>query len=673
MTEGNPFFIYETVRLLDADGRLDASAPETPWSVSLPQGVREVIGRRLDWLSDECNRVLSVAAVIGREFAVGVLQQAAELPREALLERLDEAAAARIVSDQAGGGEGATPLALGHYAFCHALIREVLYEELTGPQRVRLHRSVAEVLETSRAGAADAYLPELAHHFFQAAPGGDVERAIEYGVRAAEQALELLAWEESVAHYERVLQVEELAVPADDARRGELSVGLAQALWRAGSYPRARQAFQQAIDIARRLGDGRLLARAALGMGGWPQFRADEPPGGPAEEYRALLEEALEHVGEEELALRARLLSHLADQISMRAREAHSQRALALARESGDPEALFRALYARLTALLGPDDVARRLELATELLDLAIRRGSREKVFVARESRIRSLMALGDIPAMDREIEACDALAEELRLPVYRHSLARFRLARALADGRLDEAERLNRVIAELGRKSDDANAEFLFDALTGWIRYLRGDLPAARNLAEALVGRVSFLGAMPWAFAAFLYAEIDEPEPARRHFERVAEGSFADVPRDEAWLITLALASEACAYLGDRRRAEPLYELLLPHADLLVSHQHIRVYMGSMHYVLGRLAQTRGEREGAAAHYEAALESSRRIGARPHLARSQRAYAQMLLAGEPVAADQRRRARELLEQAQTTARELGMNRLLEQVRQVEA
>jgi tetratricopeptide (TPR) repeat protein len=408
-------------------------------------------------------------------------------------------------------------------------------------------------------------------------------------------------------------------------------------------------------------------------MGGWPQFRADEPPGGPAEEYRALLEEALEHVGEEELALRARLLSHLADQISMRAREAHSQRALALARDSGDPEALFRALYARLTALLGPDDVARRLELATELLDLAIRRGSREKVFVARESRIRSLMALGDIPAMDREIEACDALAEELRLPVYRHSLARFRLARALADGRLDEAERLNRVIAELGRKSDDANAEFLFDALTGWIRYLRGDLPAARNLAEALVGRVSFLGAMPWAFAAFLYAEIDEPEPARRHFERVAEGSFADVPRDEAWLITLALASEACAYLGDRRRAEPLYELLLPHADLLVSHQHIRVYMGSMHYVLGRLAQTRGEREGAAAHYEAALESSRRIGARPHLARSQRAYAQILLAGEPVSADRRRRARELLEQAQTTARELGMNRLLEQVRQVEA
>ena len=108
------------------------------------------------------------------------------------------------------------------------------------------------------------------------------ERAIEYGVRAAEQALEQLAWEESVAHYERVLQVEELAVPADDARRGELTVGLAQALWRAGSYPRARQAFQQAIDIARRLGDGRTPGpgRARNGrMASVPSRRAARWPG----------------------------------------------------------------------------------------------------------------------------------------------------------------------------------------------------------------------------------------------------------------------------------------------------------------------------------------------------------------------------------------------------------
>jgi tetratricopeptide (TPR) repeat protein len=665
MTEGNPFFIDETVRLLDAEDRLDAANVETPWSVSLPQGVREVIGRRLDRLSDECNRVLTIAAVIGREFAISVLEQAVELPRDALLECLDEAAAARIVSDQPSTGDGASPLPLGHYAFTHALIREVLYEELTGPQRVRLHRRVAEVLDASYGGAADSHLPELAHHFFEAAPGGDVERAIDYGVRAAEQALALLAWEESVARYERVLQVEELAVPASEARRGELVLGLAQALWHAGSYPRAREAFRQVIELARRLGDGCLLARAVLGMGGWPKFRADEPPGGAADEYRALLEEALECVGEGETALRARLLSQLAEQISMEARETHSLQAIALARESGDPDALFGALYSRLAALLGPDDIRRRLEVATELLDLAIRCGSKEKVFVARESRIRSLLALGDIAAADREIGACYELAEELRAPIYRHSVSRFRMARALADGRLDEAERLNCEILELGRKVDDANSEILFAMLTGWLQYFRGGLFPTRDLIEGLLARVSFLGPISLAFAAFLHAELDEPESARLHLDRLASTEFADVPRDESWLITLAVAAEACAYLGDRRRARVLYDLLLPYADLTVSHQHMRVYLGSLEHVLGRLAETCGEREKAATHYEFAMESSQRIGARPYLARTQYAYGRMLLDACPTSPGEREHARELLGRAEAAAGELGMERLL--------
>jgi DNA-binding winged helix-turn-helix (wHTH) protein/tetratricopeptide (TPR) repeat protein len=669
LTEGNPFFICEMVRLLGAEGRLDAEGPQTPPSLGLPQGVLEVIGRRLDRLSDECQRVLTLAAVIGREFAVGVLQQTAGVPKDALLELLDEAAAARIVSDRASAGGSAMPLPLGHYVFSHALIREALYDELTGPQRVRLHRRVAEVLEAACGAAADSHLPELAHHFFQAAPGGDVERAVDYGVRAAEQSLEILAWEESVAHYERVLQVQELTVPADDARHGELTLGLAQALWRAGSYPRARQTFQQVIEIARRFGDGVLLARAVLGMGGWPQFRADEPPGGPADEYRALLEETLEQLGEEETALRARLLSRLAEQISMEARESYSQEAVALARESGDPDALFGALYSRLAALLGPDDVRRRLGVATELLDLAIRSGSKEKVFMARESRIRSLLALGDIPGADREIEACQELAEQLRLPIYRHSLSRFRMARALGDGRFDEAERLNQLILELGRRADDASADLLFAVMSGWLQHYRGELLPTLELIETLVDRVPFIGPVSWAFAAFLCAELDRPEPARRHFERVAANDLADVPRDEAWLITLAVASEACAYLGDRRRAQTLYELLLPYADLLVSHQHMRVYLGSVEYPLARLAATRGERERAEAHYRAAMESSQRIGARPHLARTQYHYARMLLDAETVSRDQLGRARELLARAEAAARELGMNHLVELAR----
>jgi tetratricopeptide (TPR) repeat protein len=427
------------------------------------------------------------------------------------------------------------------------------------------------------------------------------------------------------------------------------------------------------IAVARRLGDGALLAKAALGMGGWPQFRADEPPGGPADEYRALLEEALEQVEENDTALQARLVSRLADQFSMEARESYSRRAVELARASGDAEALFGALYSRLTALLGPDDIRRRLEVATEILDLAIRGGSKEQVFMAREGRIRSLLAMGDIPGADREIEDCHELAEELRLPIYQHSLSRFRMARALADGRFDEAERLNHRILELGRKADDGSADLQFAMLTGWLQYQRGELAPVRKLIENLLDHVSFIGPLSWALSAYLHAELDELEPARRHFERLATNGFADVPRDEAWLLTLAVASEACAQLGDRKRAETLYALLLPYADLVVSHQHMRVYLGSVEYALARLAATRREGETAAAHFEAALESSRRIGARPHLARTQYEYARMLLGAEDASQRDLPRARELLAQAEATARELGMNQLRERVHRIGA
>ena len=164
--------------------------------------------------------------------------------------------------------------------------------------------------------------------------------------------------------------------------------------------------------------------------------------------------------------------------------------------------------------------------MATELLDLAIRCGSKEKVFVARESRIRSLLALGDIAGADREIESCHQLAEELRVPIYRHSVSRFRMARALGDGRLDEAERLNREILALGRKADDSNGELLFAMLTGWLQYLRGESLPTRELIEGLLERVAFIGPISLAFAAFLHAELEEPESARRQFDRLAAAS---------------------------------------------------------------------------------------------------------------------------------------------------
>ena len=117
-TEGNPLFVVELVRLLIAEGRLNAPSSQT-WRLTIPQGVQQVIGRRLDRLSADCNQVLTLAAVIGREFSLLVLQQAGNIQGETLLEALDEAEAAHVIAP--------VPDIPGRFSFSHPLIRETLY------------------------------------------------------------------------------------------------------------------------------------------------------------------------------------------------------------------------------------------------------------------------------------------------------------------------------------------------------------------------------------------------------------------------------------------------------------------------------------------------------------------------------------------------------------------
>ncbi|MDQ4064823.1 MAG: protein kinase, partial [Actinomycetota bacterium] len=160
-TEGNPFFVGEIVRLLVAEGRLEQRVrPDRSWSV--PQSIREVIGRRLDRLSPRCNSLLSLAAVIGRDFDLKVLQQATD--EHDVLDVLEEALDARIVAEVGG--------TIGRYRFSHALIKDTLYEELRTARRIAAHHKVGQALEMLYEKDVDAHAAELAHHFLEAASQG---------------------------------------------------------------------------------------------------------------------------------------------------------------------------------------------------------------------------------------------------------------------------------------------------------------------------------------------------------------------------------------------------------------------------------------------------------------------------------------------------------------------
>jgi predicted ATPase len=347
-TDGNPFFVTEVARLLASQGRLDHTGTGRPVLVDgLPEGVKAVVAQRLGRLSDRCRQVLEVAAILGRDFEVRVLQRASGLDPGRLLELLEEAEAARVV--------GAVPGGLGRWRFAHALVREVLYEGLPAARRVRLHGRVGQALEAVYAADPGPHLAELAHHCLTAAPGGEemVARAVRVATLAGRRALELLAWEEAAGLFERALAALELAERPDPQRRCELLLALGEARMAASEVPAARAAYQQAGQLAKRIGSPDALARAGLGLG--LEFTSGIVD--PVEV--GLLEEALAALGEADSPLRARVLARLARALLF---APQAERRLALRRRSGWPGTLAtrRRLPRCSTTTTWPSGVLRR-------------------------------------------------------------------------------------------------------------------------------------------------------------------------------------------------------------------------------------------------------------------------------------------------------------------------
>src|SRR5207247_1367911 len=150
--------------------------------LAVPEGIREVIGRRLGHLSPDCLDLLKLASVLGRELDVEALEAVRGTDREQLFDLLDEAMRARVVSE--------VPGSVGRVRFEHALIRDAVYESLTPARRSQLHRRVGETLEKLYAADPEPHFTELAHHFVAALPSGDRERAVRYSIGAAERAVE---------------------------------------------------------------------------------------------------------------------------------------------------------------------------------------------------------------------------------------------------------------------------------------------------------------------------------------------------------------------------------------------------------------------------------------------------------------------------------------------------
>ena len=161
---------------------------------------------------------------MGREFDVDALRQLTERRVEELIVILEEPFAAGIVTD--------VPGTKGRMRFSHVAFRQWLYEAIGLARRIHLHRRVAQVLEAHYETDLDAHLAELAHHFFEGAPGGDVDKAVDYARRAGDKAVALLAYEEAVRMQRMALQGLQLGASNKESKEqcdSLLALGDAQA------------------------------------------------------------------------------------------------------------------------------------------------------------------------------------------------------------------------------------------------------------------------------------------------------------------------------------------------------------------------------------------------------------------------------------------------------------
>jgi DNA-binding SARP family transcriptional activator len=643
-TAGNPLFVGEMVRLLTADGVESESSRNV--RLAIPQTVRDVIVRRLGHLSQECNRVLVLASVIGREFALDALARVAGVSEDELLDTLDEAMAVRVVSDVPGGP--------GRLRFAHVLIRDTLYEGLTAARRVRLHRRAVEALEPLYGDEPGQHLAELAQHSIS---GKDFEKALHYARRAGDRALALLAYEEAARLYQMALDALELLDPDDETARCELLLSLGEAEIRAGNSSVAKERFLDAAGIARRVGLSLELARAAAGYGGrivWARAEGDD-------RLVPLLEEGLAALADEDVELRARLLARLAgalrDEPSRERRDTLSSEAVELARHTGNPAGLAYALDGRAAAMHGPDTVAECLALGTELREVAARIGDRERVVAGHVLRIIAQLTVGDIREAKVDLAAASRIADELRQPAQLWQTTSTQALLALAAGRLTEAEALIPQAFAFGERALPEGAipiyrlqrYTLFDFL-GRLEEVEAEIC---DLVAEYPARPIFRCAL-----AHLDARLGRTAEAKRALDHLAGEDFSALPFDQEWLYGMSLLAETSSLVGDKNSAVVLYRLLVPWSAF----NAVDVgegFRGSVSRYLGLLAATTKRSQDAELHYEHALQSNAEMGAHPWVAHTQDDYARLLLSHNE--RGDRERALELIGGALTTYRELGM------------
>jgi class 3 adenylate cyclase len=667
-TEGSPLFVEEIMRNLAESGA--GFRADRQWTISsdiqslgIPEGVKEAIGRRLARLSDETNRTLRLASVIGHEFDLTLLRKVGDRSVESILDAIDEAKAASLVAGFASQVDG--------FAFTHVLVRRTLYDELNPARRALMHERVGTALEELTAERPDQRIDELAHHWMAAATNAEnAKKAISFARQAGDHALVGLAFEPAAEYYQQALTLLERHDRGADLMRCELLIALGDAQRRAGDAG-YRETVAEAVQIARSTGDAKHFALAVLGSA-----RPEHPFANANlvdESLIALHEEAIAALRDEcEDSLRAKLLAHLAGEMlytpRRQRRQELSREAMTIARRCGDKAVLAEAMHIYASAINDPTTLKERLALTAEQGTLADELVSLEMRWAAAYQRMGALLEAADIGGAEQMLARMKELASKLRQPFFSWATAHALAMISVMSG-ASGAEAEVRAAFELGTAGGQPEANM---AYLSQLSVIRRDQGRHGELIEPLRGFAETFSHLPvWrVILAGLYCETDELEKARCEIDKLATYDFK-ISLDWTWPSTVTSLAQICSDLDDRKLAAMFYPQLQSVAGQVGVTGIGLVCYGSLAYPCGQLAACLNRCGEAEQYFKQAEATNAHIGARTYLVRTRRAYAAMLL--DRKASGDCARATTLIAQARAEADQLGMQReivRLERMRQ---
>jgi tetratricopeptide (TPR) repeat protein len=446
-TEGNPLFVQEVIRYLAEEGLLTRKegqwrpTKDTPLEISIPEGLRDVIGKRLSLLSPECNQLLAVASVIGREFALDTLKAVAGIDEDVFANSLKEAARLSILEERSQRG-------MVRYRFTHAFFRQTLYEEMIAPQRLKLHRQVAHTLETLYTKRLKEHAVELAEHFSHSTDSADLAKAVSYAEMGAKKATEVYAYGESARLLEQALKVQDVLDPEDKTKRCDLLLALGDALILAGEHRRVVSTeAPQAFSLAEAIGDNSraskacLLAARALGSFALNAYASPEGAQWATRADRYAKPNTIERALADAMLGYAKLSG-----VSFSPEGATLiSGALDLARHLGDIDAYSFVATLSLSMVSAPQHDEERLRLAEELMEQS-RTGLNLYVYTwALLSMAQAFLEYGQRRRAEDIMAEMKTLAERSRQP---HLLILSMVNDAIMaiwDGRLEEAVTIRR------------------------------------------------------------------------------------------------------------------------------------------------------------------------------------------------------------------------------------